>query len=266
MQYIAPPSAIIMAICPANVDIANADALKIARRVDPMGERTVGVLTKVDLMDEGTNCLDIIRGKVYPLKLGFIPVVCRSQKDILEGKNITNSLKDEVSYFKKSTTYGPVSNMCGISYLCRNLNENIIKHIKKCLPVIRSKITSLLNQKQRELKTLEISTGDSDMQQLILNIIAKYSKQFEEFIEGKFVKDTAYELKGGSRLNYIFYDVFTKAISDIDPFDALTDDDIKTAIRNASSLRPNLFVPEQAFEILSKKQILRLESPSLQCV
>ena len=104
------------------------------------------------------------------------------------------------------------------------------------------------------------------MQQLILNIIAKYSKQFEEFIEGKFVKDTAYELKGGSRLNYIFYDVFTKAISDIDPFDALTDDDIKTAIRNASSLRPNLFVPEQAFEILSKKQILRLESPSLQCV
>ena len=91
------------------------------------------------------------------------------------------------------------------------------------------------------------------MQQLILNIIAKYSKHYEEFVEGKFVKDTAYELKGGSRLNYIFYDVYTKAISDIDPFDAITDDDIKTAIRNANSLRPNLFVPEAAFEILSKK-------------
>jgi len=78
MQYIAPQSSIIMAICPANNDIANADALKIARRVDPMGERTVGVLTKTDLMDEGTNCLDIVRGKVYPLKLGFTPVVCRS--------------------------------------------------------------------------------------------------------------------------------------------------------------------------------------------
>jgi len=143
--------------------------------------------------------------------------------------------------------------MCGIGYLCRNLNENIIKHIKRCLPVIRSKITSLLFQKEKELKTLEISKGDIDMQQLILNIIAKYSKQYEEFVEGKFVKDTAYELKGGSRLNYIFYDVYTKAISEIDPFDALTDDDIKTAIRNASSLRPNLFVPEAAFEILSKK-------------
>ena len=91
------------------------------------------------------------------------------------------------------------------------------------------------------------------MQQLILNVIAKYSKQYEEFVDGKFVKDTAYELKGGSRVNYIFYDVFTKAISEIDPFDVLTDDDLKTAIRNATGLGPNLFVPEAAFEILCRK-------------
>ena len=59
-------------------------------------------------------------------------------------------------------------------------------------------------------------------------------------------------MKGGSRLNYIFYDVYSPAIRNIDPFDALSDDDIKTAIRNASSLGPNLFVPEVAFELLSK--------------
>ena len=97
-------------------------------------------------------------------------------------------------------------------------------------------------------------------------MIAKYAKMYEEFIDGKFVKDTACELKGGSRLKHIFYQVYTKKINEINPFDALTDDDIKTAIRNASSLRPNLFVPEAAFEILSKKQIHRLENPSLQCV
>ncbi len=109
---------------------------------------------------------------------------------------------------------------------------------------------------------------DSELteQQLVLNIIAKYAASYAEFLEGRFVKDTASELKGGSRLNYIFYEVYTTAISAIDPFDALTDDDIKTAIRNASSLRPNLFVPEVAFEVLSKQQINRLESPSLQCV
>lgn len=99
--------------------------------------------------------------------------------------------------------------------------------------------------------------------QLVLDIIAKYSAAFSEFIEGRFVKDTAQELKGGSRLNYIFYEVFNTAITGIDPFDALTDDDLRTAIRNACSLRPNLFVPEGAFEVLSKQQIARLESPSL---
>jgi dynamin 1-like protein len=100
----------------------------------------------------------------------------------------------------------------------------------------------------------------------VLNIIAKYSSSFSEFLEGKFVKDTAVEFKGGSRLNHIFFQIFTVTIQNIDPFDALTDDDLKTAIRNASSLKPNLFVPEVAFEVLSKQQISRLEQPSLQCV
>lgn len=91
-----------------------------------------------------------------------------------------------------------------------------------------------------------------NQQQIVLSVIAKYAKYYEEYIDGKFVKDTAVELKGGSRLNFIFYDIFTPKISAIDPFDALTDEDIKTAIRNASSLGPNLFVPEVAFELLSK--------------
>jgi len=87
---------------------------------------------------------------------------------------------------------------------------------------------------------------------LILNVIAKFSTQYGEFIDGKFVKETASELLGGSRLNYIFYEVYNKVLNEIDPFDALSDEDLKTAIRNASSLRPNLFVPEVAFEVLSK--------------
>ena len=114
----------------------------------------------------------------------------------------------------------------GVPYLCRSLSEIIVKHIKKCLPVIRSKITSLLYQKEKELRNLSVSATPTSQQTLILNIIAKYCKQFDEFIEGRFVKDTACELKGGSRLNYIFYDVYTTAIRDIDPFDALTDADI----------------------------------------
>jgi dynamin 1-like protein len=171
----------------------------------------------------------------------------------LEGKTIKDCLRDEERFFKTNENYRALSSRCGVPYLCRSLNEIIVKNIKQCLPLIRSKITSLLYQKEKELKAIRIQKGAADQQQLILNIIAKYAKQFDEFIEGKFVKDTASELKGGSRLNYIFYEVFTKAIKKIDPFDSLSDDDIKTAIRNASGLGPNLLVPEVAFEILSKK-------------
>lgn len=72
-----------MAVIPANADLSTAESLKMARRVDPYGERTLGVLTKVDLMDQGLNIVDIIQGNVYPLKLGYTGVVCRSQKAIL---------------------------------------------------------------------------------------------------------------------------------------------------------------------------------------
>ena len=61
-----------MAVQAANQDLATSDALKISREVDPEGNRTIGVLTKLDLMDAGTNALDALSGRVIPLKLGFV--------------------------------------------------------------------------------------------------------------------------------------------------------------------------------------------------
>jgi len=152
--YVQPMTAIIMAVTSANHDLANSDALKLARKVDPYGERTIGVLTKIDIMDEGTDCLEIIQGKIYPLKLGYVGVVCRSQKDILGGKPIKEALQAEETFFKTSSTYAPLASRLGTSYLCRTLNMIIVNHIKKCLPMIRSKITSMLYQKEKELKSM----------------------------------------------------------------------------------------------------------------
>ena len=150
-----------MAVTPANQDLANSDALKLARRVDPQGERTIGVLTKIDLMDEGTNCVDVLQGKVYPRRLGYIGVVCRSQKDIMSGKPIKDALAAEDNFFKTHGTYAPLASRLGTPYLCRTLNMIIVKHIKKCLPIIRSKITSMLYQKEKELRSLQVCQ-DSD--------------------------------------------------------------------------------------------------------
>mmetsp|Transcript_96319 Transcript_96319/g.132476 ORF Transcript_96319/g.132476 Transcript_96319/m.132476 type:complete len:117 (+) Transcript_96319:465-815(+) len=82
LSFIQQPRALILALTAANQDLANSDALKLARQVDPNGERTIGVVTKIDLMDEGTNALEVLTGKVYPLKLGYYGVKCRSQLQI----------------------------------------------------------------------------------------------------------------------------------------------------------------------------------------
>ncbi len=59
--------------------MATSEALKIAREVDPDGRRTLAVITKLDLMDAGTDAMDVLMGRVIPVKLGIIGVVNRSQ-------------------------------------------------------------------------------------------------------------------------------------------------------------------------------------------
>jgi dynamin 1-like protein len=114
---------VILAVSPANVDIANSDSLKLARSVDPRGLRTIGVLTKLDLMDAGTNALDILTGRTYPLKLGFIGVVNRSQQDINAGYPMEDALRKEEEFFARHPAYRNLAHRCGTKYLARTLNH-----------------------------------------------------------------------------------------------------------------------------------------------
>ncbi|XP_010072862.1 PREDICTED: dynamin-2-like, partial [Pterocles gutturalis] len=50
LQFISRESSLILAVTPANMDLANSDALKLAKEVDPQGLRTIGVITKLDLI------------------------------------------------------------------------------------------------------------------------------------------------------------------------------------------------------------------------
>jgi len=110
-------------VSPANVDLANSDSLKLARSVDPQGRRTIGVLTKLDLMDAGTNALDILTGRVYPLKLGFIGVVNRSQRDINSEKPMTDALESETEFFRNHSAYRNIAHKNGTKYLAKSLNQ-----------------------------------------------------------------------------------------------------------------------------------------------
>jgi dynamin 1-like protein len=91
---------------------------------------------------------------------------------------------------------------------------------------------------------------DVDKGPLILSLINTFLNAYGDRIDGRFVKDIAVSCEGGARINYIFHEIFNKVINNIDPFEYLTEQDIQTAIKNASALSPSLFVPEGAFEVL----------------
>lgn len=109
---------------PANIDLANSDALKISREVDPTGSRTIGVLTKLDLMDSGTDAMDILTNHgSLRLKLGFIGVVNRSQHDINMNRPVGEALKNEMDFFKAHQKYRSLVPRCGSAFLARELNK-----------------------------------------------------------------------------------------------------------------------------------------------
>ncbi|XP_047315162.1 dynamin-related protein 3A-like [Impatiens glandulifera] len=266
MSYIKLPSCLILAVTPANADLANSDALQIAGNADPDGYRTIGVITKLDIMDRGTDAKNFLLGKVVPLRLGYVGVVNRSQEDIMHNRSIKDALVAEEKFFRSRPVYSDLADRCGVPQLAKKLNQILVQHIKSVLPGLKSRISSALVSVAKEHASYgEITESKAGQGALLLNILSKYCEAFSSMIEGKNEEMSTSELSGGARIHYIYQSIFVKSLEEVDPCEDLTDDDIRTAIQNATGTRSALFVPEFPFEVLVRKQIARLLDPSLQC-
>ncbi|OXU18233.1 hypothetical protein TSAR_000136 [Trichomalopsis sarcophagae] len=262
LKYICNPNSIILAVVTANTDMATSESLKLSKDVDPDGRRTLAVVTKLDLMDAGTDAIDILCGRVIPVKLGIIGVVNRSQQDIMNRKTIQDALKDEAAFLQRK--YPTLANRNGTPYLAKTLNRLLMHHIRDCLPDLKTRVNVMVSQFQTLLNSYGEDVGDKS--QTLLQIITKFASSYCSTIEGTARNIETTELCGGARICYIFHETFGKTLDSIHPLAGLTKMDILTAIRNATGPRPALFVPEVSFELLVKRQIRRLEEPSLRCV
>ncbi|KAM8739933.1 dynamin-1-like protein isoform X2 [Acanthopagrus latus] len=262
LKHISNPNCIILAVTAANTDMATSEALKVAREVDPDGRRTLAVVTKLDLMDAGTDAMDVLMGRVIPVKLGLIGVVNRSQLDINNKKSVADAIRDEHAFLQKK--YPSLANRNGTKYLARTLNRLLMHHIRDCLPELKTRINVLAAQYQSLLS----SYGEpvEDQSATLLQLITKFATEYCNTIEGTAKYIETAELCGGARICYIFHETFGRTLESVDPLGGLSTIDILTAIRNATGPRPSLFVPEVSFELLVKKQVKRLEEPSLRCV
>ncbi|KAL9110117.1 MAG: hypothetical protein Q9227_005311 [Pyrenula ochraceoflavens] len=266
MKQITKPNAIILAVTAANIDLANSDGLKLAREVDPEGQRTIGVLTKVDLMDEGTDVVDILAGRIIPLRLGYVPVVNRGQRDIENKKKIQTALQNEKDFFENHRAYRNKASYCGTPYLARKLNLILMMHIKQTLPDIKSRIASSLQKYTAELNQLGADDMLGNSANIVLNIITEFSGEYRTVLEGNNQELSSVELSGGARISFVFHELYSNGVKAVDPFEQVKDIDIRTILYNSSGSSPALFVGTTAFELIVKQQIKRLEDPSLKCV
>ncbi|XP_014675998.1 PREDICTED: dynamin-1-like protein [Priapulus caudatus] len=180
MQYTCNPNSIILAVTAANTDMATSEAIKLAKQVDPDGRRTLAVITKLDLMDAGTDAMDVLLGKVIPVKLGIIGIVNRSQLDINNKKKIAEAMKDEAGFLQRK--YPSLASRNGSLYLSKTLNRLLMHHIRDCLPELKTRVNVMASQFQ----TLLSSFGEpvDDRGQTLLNIITKFASAYCATIEG----------------------------------------------------------------------------------
>ncbi|XP_050777567.1 dynamin-1-like protein isoform X5 [Gopherus flavomarginatus] len=262
LSYVSNPNCLILVVTAANTDVATSEALKLARDVDPDGCHTLSVVTKLDLMDAGTDAMDVLMGRIIPVKLGIIGVVNRSQHDINTWKSITESLQDEQVFLQKQ--YPSLANRNGTRHLAKTLNRLLMHHIRNCLPELKTRVNVLTAQYQSVLQSYGQPIEDKNA--TLLQIITKFTTEYCHTIEGTARNTETSELCGGACMGYIFHETFGRTLESIDPLAGLTMLDILMAIRNATGPRPALLMPEVSFELLVKCQIKRLEDPSLPCV
>ncbi|XP_032888414.1 interferon-induced GTP-binding protein Mx3-like [Amblyraja radiata] len=145
-----------LVVVPCNVDIATTEALKMAQEVDPSGDRTLGILTKPDLVDKGTekDVVDIVKNLTVELAKGYMIVKCRGQNDINENISLVDAIAKEKAFFEDHEQFGPFleEGKAGIPNLAVRLTKELVNHINKSLPHLRNEIETKLNQSLQSLK------------------------------------------------------------------------------------------------------------------
>jgi len=218
-------------------------------------------------MDQGTDVVDILAGRIIPLRLGYVPVVNRGQRDIDSRKAIKYALESERNFFEGHPAYKSKANYCGTPFLARKLNMILLHHIRNTLPEIKAKIQAALSKYQAELAQLgdPLLDGAGHHANIVLNIITEFCTEFRTIIDGNSQELSSFELSGGARISFVFHELFASGVKSVDPFEQVKDADIRTILYNSSGSSPALFVGTTAFEVIVKQQIKRLEDPSLKC-
>ncbi|XP_047180893.1 phragmoplastin DRP1C-like [Vigna umbellata] len=255
-SYIEKPNCIILAISPANQDIATSDAIKISREVDPSGERTFGVLTKLDLMDKGTNAVEVLEGRQYRLQHPWVGIVNRSQADINKNVDMIVARKKEREYFESSPEYGHLAHKMGAEYLARLLSQHLEIVIRQKIPSIIALIKKAIDELNAELDRIgrPIAVDSGAKLYTILQMCRAFDKVFKEHLDGG--------RPGGDRIYGVFDHQLPAALKKL-PFNRhLSVKNVERVVTEADGYQPHLIAPEQGYRRLIEGSIGYFKGPA----
>lgn len=135
--YMNNPRSVILAVVPANVDVATQEILELATEADPEGDRTLGVLTKPDLVDKGAEhrVIDLLEGRARVMKLGWHIIRNPGQKEMSEVDLDRSAL--EKDFFRSHSPWNELDkDKVGVDTLRVRLKEIISYLVKGEFPKV----------------------------------------------------------------------------------------------------------------------------------
>ncbi|XP_050541201.1 dynamin-1-like protein [Daktulosphaira vitifoliae] len=261
--YVNQENTIILAVVTANTDPSTSESLKIARKVDPEGHRTIAVVTKLDLIDKGTlqDTADLLCGQKIPVKLGIIGVVNRSQADINDNKSLKYAIKDEEKFLKKN--YPEICQFNGNKALANLLQRVLMSHIKKTYPLLKEKLEVTKLRLENELKVIKSPDSKACF---VIELIKDVTKSFADTINGNRKDVTDKEIVGGAKIVDLINKEYLHKIDKFNPLQDLDEQQIANILLNSSGTHKCSIISEKALRILISRQLKLLIKPSLYCV
>ncbi|KZV57680.1 dynamin-related protein 5A-like [Dorcoceras hygrometricum] len=255
-SYIEKPNCIILAVSPANQDLATSDAIKVSREVDPKGERTFGVLTKIDLMDKGTDAVEILEGRAYKLQFPWIGVVNRSQQDINKNVDMIAARRREREYFAQTPEYKHLAHRMGSEHLGKILSKHLESVIKSRIPGLQSLINKTIIELESELSRLgkPIATDAGGKLYMIMEICRAFDGIFKEHLDGV--------RPGGDKIYNVFDNQLPAALKRLQFDKHLAMENVRKLITEADGYQPHLIAPEQGYRRLIETALITIKGPA----
>ncbi|KAK1901102.1 Interferon-induced GTP-binding protein Mx [Dissostichus eleginoides] len=267
-KFIRKQETISLVVVPCNVDIATTEALKMAQEVDPEGERTLGILTKPDLVDRGTeeNVVNIVKNEVIYLKKGYMIVKCRGQKEITEKVSLTEAIEREKTFFSDHAFFHSLYNdgHATIPKLAEKLTLELVLHIEKSLPRLEEQIEEKLAETQAQLERYG-NGPPSDTAEKIYYLLDKVTAFTHDAIN----LTTGEELKCGDSFNIfsMLRNEFGKWNNHLlhsgEKFNKKIEKEVEEYEAKYRGRELPGFINYRTFETMVKDQIKQLEEPAV---